>query len=165
MVDTTEMAAAGQHAGVLHCLTIPLHDEVALLPNAAIAEIIAYVEPARVEGSPVWLLGIIDWRDKKVPLISFEAASGKDVEAPKKNSRMAILNTLNGNTQLPYVGILSQGIPSLALVNETGIEEREELVEAQKRASVSAIVKLGGVEALIPDIDDIEQRITQLNLT
>ena len=161
MVDTTEMAAAGQHADVLHCLTIPLHDEVALLPNAAIAEIIGYVEPTTVEDAPVWLLGFIDWREKKVPLISFEAASGKEVEAAKKNSRLAILNTLNGNTQLPYIGVLSQGIPSIALVQETGIEEVD---EAEQRASVSAIVKLGGVEALIPNIDDIEQRITQLNL-
>lgn len=162
MVDTTEMTATGQHAEALHCLTIPLHDEVALLPNAAIAEIVAYVEPTSVKDTPEWLLGMISWRDKQVPLISLEATTGKDLEAAKKNSRLAILNTLNGNAKLPYIAILSQGIPGIALVQEEGIEQ---LDQAEVRASVSAAVKLGGVEALIPDIDDIEQRIAQLNLS
>lgn len=162
MVDITEVAIAGQHTDVLHCLTIPLHNEVALLPNAAIAEIVAYSEPDAMEDAPVWLLGFVNWREKRVPLISFEAASGKGVEAAKKNSRVAILNTLNGNASLPYVGLLSQGIPSLALVQESGIEEQE---GGEGRASISAVVKLGGVEALVPDIDDLERRIAQLNVT
>lgn len=163
MVDNTDMAVAGQqHDGVLHCLTIPLHNELALLPNAAIAEIVGYTEPTSIKDTPAWLLGYVTWREKQVPLISFEAASGKDVEAAKKNSRVAILNTLNGNTQLPYIGILSQAIPSLALVNEAGIEAPE---DTEERTSVSAIIKVGGLEALIPNIDDIEQRLIQLNLT
>ena len=96
-----------------------------------------------------------------MPLISFEAVSGRAVIKPKKNSRIAVLNTLNGNTQLPYIGVLSQGIPSLALVHEQGLEDKG---GADKdRQYIAANIKLGGIEALIPNIDEIEQRLIRLH--
>lgn len=162
MANTKEIVATGESAGVIHCLTIPLHNETALLPNAAIAEVIAYKAPTPVDDAPEWFLGYIEWREKRVPLISFESVSGKKVKAPVKNSRIAVLNTLNGNVQLPYVGILSQGIPSLAIVQEQGLEDKG---SKDDRAAVGAFVELGGMEALIPDIDEIEKRLIRLNLS
>jgi len=161
MVTTTDIASTGKRADVIHCLTIPLHEETAILPNAAIAEVIAYKEPAAIDDAPEWFLGYINWRERRVPLISFEAVSGNHAETAKKNSRIAILNTLNGNAQLPYVAVLSQGIPSLALVQEKGLEAS---TAGQERPTVGAYVKLGGIEALIPNIDEIEQRLIKLNL-
>lgn len=162
MADTKEILAAGQTSGVIHCLTIPLSDETALLPNAAIAEVTAYKEPVPVADAPEWFLGYVDWREKRVPVISFEAISGKAVTGAKKNSRIAVLNTLNGNARLPYIGILSQGIPSLAIVQEQGLEDKTAMQE--ERQTVGAIVELGGIEALIPNIDEVEQRLISLNL-
>ena len=161
MVDSTEIITAGHSSDVIHCLTIPLHEEVALLPNAAIAEIIAYTDPTTIDDAPKWFLGYVTWRENRIPLISFEAMSGKKVEGAKNNSRIAVLNTLNGNADLAYVAILSQGIPSLALVQEEGIEEQ---IELDDRSAVGAIVNVGGTEALIPDIDEIEKRLIDLNL-
>lgn len=162
MADTKEIIASGQKTGVIHCLTIPLYEETAILPNAAIAEVIAYKAPTPIDDAPEWFLGYISWRDKRVPLISFEAVSGKDVHAAIKNSRIAVLNTINGNAQIPYVGVLSQGIPSLALVQEEGLEDKGDVVE--DRPAVGAFVNFGGMEALIPNIDEIEQRLIRLNL-
>lgn len=162
MADTKEIIAAGQMRGVIHCLTIPLNNEIALLPNSAIAEVISFKEPAPIDDAPEWFLGYIEWREKRVPLISFESVSGKELTAAKKNSRICILNTLNGSTQTPYVGILSQGIPSLAIVQEQGLEDKENLDES--RPAVGAFIEVGGVEALIPNIDEIEQRLIRLNL-
>jgi len=163
MANTKDIVAAGKSSGVIHCLTIPLHEETALLPNAAIAEVIAYKEPSPIDDAPEWFLGFIDWREKRVPIISFEAFSGKNIESVKKKSRIAVLNTLNGNAQLPYVGILAQGIPSLAIVQEEGLEQKGDTNES--RPSVSAIVEVGGIEAIIPSIDEIELRLKQLNLS
>lgn len=161
MADTKEIIAAGQTKGVIHCLTIPLNNETALLPNAAIAEVIGFKEATPIDDAPEWFLGYIDWREKRVPIISFEAVSGKEIAEAKKNSRICVLNTLNGSTQIPYVGILSQGIPSLAIVQEQGLEDKE---STTGRAAVGATVEVGGVEAIIPNIDEIEQRLIQLNL-
>ena len=161
MADTKEIIAAGQMKGVIHCLTIPLNNETALLPNSAIAEVISFKEPIAIDDAPEWFLGYIDWREKRVPLISFESVSGKELTSAKKNSRICVLNTLNGSSQIPYVGILSQGIPSLAIVQEHGLEDKKSMVI---RSAVGAIVEVGGVEAIIPDIDEIEQRLMKLNL-
>ena len=161
MADTKEIIEAGKMKGVVHCLTIPLHNETALLPNAAIAEVIGYKEPAPLADAPEWFLGYIDWRDVRVPFISFEAMSGKEIQMPRKNSRIAVLNTLNANAKLPYVAILAQGIPSLAIVQEKGLVDKA----ADGRPGVGAIVELGGSEAIIPDIDEIEQRLLQLSLS
>ena len=163
MAHTKEIAASDQGTGAIHCLTIPLQNEIALLPNSAIAEVIAYKEPAPIDGAPDWFLGYIEWREKRVPIISFEAVSGKAAAAAVKNSRIAVLNTLNGNVQLPYVGILSQGIPSLAIVQEQGLENKES--SSEERPTVGAFVELGGIEALIPNIDEIEQRLIRLSLS
>ena len=162
MADTKEIVAAGQTRGVIHCLTIPLHDEIALLPNAAIAEIVAYKEATAVDDAPEWFLGYIEWREKRVPLISFEAIQGKEVEAAKKNSRIAVLNTLNGSVQIPYVAILTQGIPSLAIVQETGLQDKSN--DGETHPAIGAFVEVGGVEALVPNIDEIEDRLIKLNL-
>ena len=162
MADTKEIVAAGQIQGVIHCLTIPLNNETAILPNAAIAEVIGYREPTAINDAPEWFLGYIDWREKRVPIISFEAVSGGEISTVKKNSRIAVLNTLNGNTQIPYVGIVSQGIPSLAIVNEQGLEDKSG--KNVGRQAIGAFVEVGGVEALVPNIDEIEQRLVKLNL-
>lgn len=162
MADTKEIVAAGQMSGVVHCLTIPLNDETALLPNSAIAEVIGFKQATPIDDAPEWFLGYIEWREKRVPLISFEVVSGKELATAKKNSRIAVLNTLNGNAQIPYIGILSQGIPSLVIVREDGLEEKENT--DQSRQAIGAYVEVGGSEALIPDIDEIEQRLIGLNL-
>lgn len=162
MADTKEIIAAGQTRGVIHCLTIPLNNETAILPNSAIAEVISFKEPVPVDDAPEWFLGYVEWREKRVPLISFELVSGKELSSAKKNSRICVLNTLNGSTQIPYVGILSQGIPSLAIVQEQGMEDKENPDES--RLAVGAYVEVGGVNALIPNIDEIEQRLIRLNL-
>jgi chemosensory pili system protein ChpC len=161
MADTKEMIAAGKMDGVIHCLTIPLYDEIVLLPNAAIAEVIVYKEPTPIDDAPEWFLGYIEWREKRVPLISFEAMSGKELQAPVQNSRIAVLNTITGNAQLPYVAVLSQGIPSLVVVPEHGLEDK---ANEDNRQAIGGFVDLNGMKAVIPNIDEIEKRLTQLSL-
>ena len=65
------------------------------------------------------------------------------------------------SVQIPYVGILTQGIPSLAIVQEQGLEDKGAVDE--ERQTVSAFVELGGVEAIIPNIDEIELRLQRIS--
>lgn len=161
MVSTTEISPKGKRIDAIHCLTIPLYEETAMLPNSAIAEVVSYSSPEVVENAPEWFLGYVNWRDYRVPLISFEAISGKEVKPAKKSSQIAVMNTLNGNTQVPYVAMLTQGIPSLAIVQEQSLEHKN--TDNDERQSIAAIVDVGGAELLIPDIDDIEQRLMRLH--
>lgn len=163
MADVKDIMVPKKFSDLIHCLTIPLHNETALLPNAAIAEVVAYKTPTSIGDAPEWFLGFIEWREKRVPIISFEAVSGKSVQPAKNTSRIAILNTLNGNLKIPYVGILSQGIPSLAVVHKDRLEDKSG--NTKKRQSVGAFIEIGDLQALIPNIDEIEQRLISLNLS
>lgn len=157
-----QMSAQGKEYQAVHCLNIPLHNKNALLPNAAVAEVIAYSEPNMVADGPNWLLGNLPWRDRKVPLVSLEALTGDDV-VEKDGPRIAILNTLNSNPKVPYIAILLQGIPSLTLIQPQNVKWDEEK-EVQNNSSVVGYVSMEDGTAIIPDIDNLEERIEKLHV-
>ncbi|MCW9024859.1 MAG: chemotaxis protein CheW [Gammaproteobacteria bacterium] len=152
-----------KYKNALHCLVIPLENEKIILPNTAVAEVITYVNPDAIENAPDWLLGKISWRDQAIPLISYELASGAN-ETGISARRIAVLNTLNGNAQLPYLAILIQGIPQLRLIQEDNISDEELPDTYGHRQAISACVKLNEELILVPDLDDLETRIQDLHL-
>lgn len=172
MVDVTDisvhranqerLSVHGKQYQAVHCLNIPLYQKNALLPNAAVAEVIAFSDPASVADGPSWLIGNLHWRDRKVPLVSLEALTGDDV-IEKTGPRIAILNTLNSNPKVPYIAILLQGIPSLTLVQPQNINWDEDKQSAEK-VSIAGYVKMESGNAFIPDIDNLEERIEKLHV-
>ena len=155
---------AGQSSAV-HCLMIPLSNDILLLPNAAIAEVAAYQQLDAIADAPDWYLGKYSWRDYQVPVIAFELLTGNDDVniTVGKNSRIAILNTLNGNMNLPYIGIMVQGIPRLQVVQSKAIEENASSSN-RKSAYVADFVLMNGEPVTIPNIDMIERAIMDLTL-
>lgn len=145
----------------VHCLLLPLNKEIALLPNAAVAEIIPFAEPESPGDAPEWLVGKLSWRDRRIPLIMFESASGGEAGKIHKNCRIAVLNTLNGNSQLPYIGIVTQGLPSLQIVRQNNIQFSDN--PASSRQAIKAYVNLNGTAAIVPDIDEMEARLLRLH--
>jgi chemosensory pili system protein ChpC len=153
------VALPGRRLEAVHCLLIPLHEETMLLPNAAVAEVIAYSEPETIPDAPDWLMGWLAWRDRKVPLISFEAASGRVIPDDFQGSRIAVLNTLNSNPRVPYIALLIQDIPKLHLVQPDSITERD---DAEPRQSIAGQLLADGEPVLVPDLDDLELRVERL---
>ncbi len=149
----------GRRLEAVHCLLIPLHEETMLLPNAAVAEVISYAEPETIPDGPDWLLGWLSWRDRKVPLISFEMASGRQVSDDILGNRIAVLNTLNSNPRVPYIAVMIQDIPKLHLVQPDSLTDRD---DAAPRQSVVAQLLADGQPVLVPDIDELEVRIERL---
>jgi chemosensory pili system protein ChpC len=91
-------------------LMMPLSDRSLLLPNVAVAELLPYRAPLATPGMPAWMLGQIAWRDLRLPLLSFEAASdGQSIIGP--NTRVAVINALGGRPQVKFLALLVQGIP------------------------------------------------------
>jgi len=154
----TKTLLGNKRVGSVHCLGIPLQQISLLLPNAAVAEVIGYSDADPIDGAPSWLLGRLSWRDRAVPLISIESVMG--IENVRFGSRIAILNTLNSNSRVPYIGIIMQDIPSLLRIKEDGIETR---VADKKLQSVSAYVMVEGIAYVIPDIDELEKRVENVS--
>lgn len=144
-------------------LLIPLEGEMLLLPNAAVAEIIDYNDPEPVEKSPDWLLGLLLWRGYRLPLLSFENVTGKQPSLTDGSVRIAIINNLKGNNDLPFFGIVIQGIPSLTQANQSiVIASANETVDAETRQGVLRDVLVHGHPAVIPDLDAIEDLLHTL---
>jgi chemosensory pili system protein ChpC len=91
-------------------LIVPLHERKLLLPNVAVAELVPYRTPTAVTGLPHWVLGELPWRELRLPLLSFEAASGGPVELGV-TPRIAVLNAISGRLSTRFIALLVQGIP------------------------------------------------------
>jgi len=150
-------AAQRKQFEVVHSLLLPIYRDILLLPNAAVAEIVPYTSPDTVNDAPEWFLGNLTWRERYIPFISFELASDGERGDIHKHCRIAVLNTLNGNRDLPYIALLSQGLPSLQIVRPNTIQFTDNPMK--QRQSVKAHVNMNGVAAIIPDIDELETRI------
>ncbi|MGH8374511.1 MAG: chemotaxis protein CheW, partial [Pseudomonas sp.] len=92
-------------------LLLPLVDRNLILPNVAVAELIDYQPPGTFDlDTPPWYLGLVTWRDRQIPLLSFESACAQKVVIGER-ARIVILNTLGGRPELKFIALLVQGIP------------------------------------------------------
>jgi len=135
-------------------LLIPLQNQSILLPNVTVAEIIPSSPIQAIENSPQWYLGNFQWRELTVPLLSLEALNGEVTSGIHSRARFAVLNTTGLHNDLPFIAILTQGLPRLARVSEDEISERE---DAETRRYDLMHVSWAGEYTLIPNISAIEQ--------
>lgn len=152
-------ALPGQRLDAVHCLLLPVQGETLLLPNAAVAEIIGFESPDRLPDAPAWLLGWMNWRERQIPVLSFEVASGAAASHSGQGKRIAVLNTLNRNPRVPYLAIVLQDLPKLKLVQRDALQDG---AIPENRQSLLRQVQIDGGAVVIPDIDDLEQRVERL---
>lgn len=134
-------------------LLIPLHGQSMLLPNVTVAEIVPVSQVQQVQDAPSWYLGNCLWRELTVPLLSLEALNGEQMPGINTRSRFAVLNTTGVHEHLPFIALLTQGLPRLARVSEDEISEREDT----RRGDYDLMqVSWAGEQAVIPNINAIE---------
>ncbi|MCP3668802.1 MAG: chemotaxis protein CheW [Gammaproteobacteria bacterium] len=150
----SQAASSHEVRGVL----LPLNHGQLLLPNVAVSEVIGYLPPEPSEAdAPEWLLGVMAWRKHQIPVISFDAVIGGELGEVGHRARVAVCNTLNGNQQHPYIGILLTSIPRLIRVNEETIASPEE--EQNELPMIKQQVVIAGQNAWIPDLDALEKAL------
>lgn len=135
-------------------LLIPLQGQTVLLPNVTVAEIVPVSPIQPVDNSPNWYLGNCQWRELTVPLLSFEALNGDERPGLHSRARFAVLNTTGINDSLPFIAILTQGLPRLARVSEDEISERE---DSENRPYDFMHVSWAGEYTIIPNVAAIEK--------
>jgi chemosensory pili system protein ChpC len=135
-------------------LLIPIQGRLLLAPNVTVAEIVPVSQVIPVEDAPAWYLGNCSWREQTIPLLSFEVMNGEDKPGVASRSRFAVLNTTGVNESLPFMAILTQGLPRLARVTEEEITERE---DADNKPFELMHVSWAGEEAVIPHVEAMER--------
>lgn len=134
-----------------------------VLPNTAIAEVVAYTPPDLPEGMPEWFLGYINWRGYRVPVVSFEQMIDQAGSKPDRRSRIIILNSISADSDRPFYGLLATGIPRLMSVDASSIQNAPEIGETDSLILRHVIVDKH--PAVIPDQYELEARLKNHNLS
>lgn len=143
----------------LTCLAIPLADRTLLLPNVVVAELIPYRAPQTSSGMPAWFLGQINWRDLRLPLLSFEAASDGQAQIGG-NARVAVINAAGGREKVKFIALLVQGIPrSVKVATDLASAPDATLAPLELEA-----VQVGDDVVKIPDLIALEQLLEDAGL-
>ena len=112
-------ACIGPEQKELYSLLIPLQNERLLVPRMCVAEVIAFADAARSrdDAAPDWFLGAIEWNNRRVPVVSFDAGKGRSASRSaaaraswsfmpsRKSSRAAITGFSRRASRSSYVSI------------------------------------------------------------
>lgn len=141
---------------------IPITGGRLLLPNATVAEVITLPTAQEVEGAPEWLLGRIGWRGWRLPMFSFSVMAGLAEAESALNSRVAVLKALGGNERMPYLALVTQGFPRLTTLSDDIIVPTGDGIDGGEHPpGVRERVLVRDDEAYLPDLEAIEQRVTE----
>lgn len=140
-------------------LLLPLSDRRLLLPNVAVAELIACRGLQRPSGMPSWFVGQLPWRDLQLPLLCFEAACGAAVPENLDNARVVVINALGGRPLVKFLALLVQGIP-----RSLKLDDSLQRADVPLHALELDAVRIGDEEARIPDLVGLEQLLADLGV-
>lgn len=143
-------------------LIVPLNGTLLVVPNTAVAEVADFKTPQSIADAPAWLLGMMLWRGRSIPLVALEPLLGGVAGAGGVHARALVCNTLNSNPVLPFIAILAQGIPRLQELKPDLVEVVES--ETEEVTAVAARLRVAGREGVIPDLDVLERQLLQLGV-
>jgi chemosensory pili system protein ChpC len=133
----------------VHALEVPTDSLPLLLPSACMAEVVSLANLARVPHSPPWLLGVLGWRLRPVPVVSYDVLSGNAARRPGPRARVVVLYPLPGRESWEFVGLLSMAEPQSRIIDA---DTTSVTVQASFRY-IAAALKIGERIAGIPDFD------------
>lgn len=147
---------------VVHSLLLSVHGTM-LLPHATVAEVIAYTAPEAVPHAPSWLIGMLPWRGTQIPLVFFEGVCGEPLPVSVDNQqKIAVLKTLGSDVNMPFIALVTQGIPRAIKVNpDMLVDETREYAQP----FILKHVQVKGQSAYIPNMDSLENTIRMALVT
>lgn len=140
----------------LSTLLLPLADQMLIMPSDCIIEIMRLRELQSVDDVPDWVYGALKWRRMKVPVISFEALNGDSAPSASSGSRIVVINAVSNSQDLPYIGMITQGVPHLLRVTPEDIQQTE-----GKEAGPAELQRIivFGQRASIPNLEFVQSQL------
>ena len=141
----------------IRVIVAPLSHGHVLLPGSVVAEIVSHTEPEPLKNTPAWMLGELQWKGWQVPVISYAGMMNKRTRDPVTDqTRILIFKTLSEQAPVPFIGMLIQGMPRMANLDQDTLKEPK---RQNCPNGVFRKVLLDDDEAVIPDLDGISQLI------
>lgn len=146
----------------IYALLIQITDGALLLPNAAVSEVTALdrFEAPDAEAPP-WLAGWHATAERRIPVLSFEALSGRPRPEAHKRAKVVIVNPIGQRVGGGGFALLAQAQPHLISINR-GTISAVSLTHDDRGELVLSRVRMAGQEAVIPDLEQIEARLAGL---
>ena len=151
------MSAANEE---LYSLLIPLSEDRLIVPRACVAEVVRFTAPEKEAGAHDWMMGIVNWSGRQLPVVSFEGALGKEKPVATGRTRIVVFYSSTGQLKSGYFGILTQGFPQLVRLNEDVLQlHTTEGWPAD--APVLCRVKMINEFPLIPNLEKLEAMLAR----
>jgi len=146
----------------LYCLLVPLADDRLLVPRSCVTEVINYQAPTPMEGAPPWYLGTVAWGGRRVPLVSFEAACGRNVPRTSGRTRLVVMQGLTSHVDAAggHFAVLTQGFPQLVRLS-ADVLHPDGSRSFGERTPVICQVRMVNEYPLVPDFERLEQMIAE----
>ena len=146
-------------ASEIRCVLLPIYSGQLLLPSASITEVVGFQTPTPLKGTshPDWLMGTFKWRQRQIPLVSFDAMVSLPSTEIGHRARVAICNALWGEGKISHIAFMLSAIPRLVRITEEAIKSVGE--QGDVGPMVLRQVRINGEEAWIPNLDALEQAI------
>ncbi len=144
--------------GAVRGLIVPLRRASLLIPNTVVAEVTTAKQYIPVSMIPEWVVAMFEWRGRSIPLVSFERLLGGGSSPTGEQTKTVILNTLNRDQALPFIGLIAQGVPRPFTVKDGMLDSIEKEGDGDNSA-VLCHTTIRGEPAIIPDVDMLEKMI------
>ncbi len=135
-------------------LVLTLENRQLLVPITAVAEVVNTIETPQEDAAGGALYGWINWREERIPLLSFEALAGGQRPALDSGDRMVVLNAIEDVAEQGFYALLLQALPHpLQITPETRLEQDHSdaliLMETAVEDGTAAVPDLAAVEARV----------------
>lgn len=143
----------------VYTLLIPMAGCKMILPRTTVAEVMGYSDPKdRPDGAPDWLLGMIKWQDRQIPLVSFEKACGDEAPRAGSRTRVAVVYALGQRLRPPLIAIVTQGYPYLVRATNGIVKYDKEATESATGPILSWF-RMANERPIIPDLEYFEDEL------
>ncbi|MEC9364879.1 MAG: chemotaxis protein CheW [Pseudomonadota bacterium] len=146
------------NADELYAVLMSVHDDTLLLPNAAVAEVLARDALQASDGGPQWLAGHCDWNRRRVPVVRFELLNGGGLGGDPRRERIVVLHSLGRHVPGGHIALVALGYPHLVTLNRAAMRPMA-LDGTDRQELVLSRVRIASQVALIPDLDALEAQI------
>ena len=116
-------------------------------------------ELRRIEGASDWLIGVFNWRQQEVPLLSVEQYCGiGNPEHINRTRRIAVFYGLEKIPGIEYYAVEIQAIPHPVLLGQEDVVALDDEVSCE---IIAQHVQAVGIKGFLPDLSVLEQRLRE----
>ena len=115
-----------------------------------VERVLRYVVPAAVPDAPAWIAGVIEHRDKVIPVVDLRRRIELDAATITPATRILVLNTSSG-----WVGAIVDSVVEVAGVSATNITPPPPLFRGLAAQFLRGIAKIGEQLVVVLDVDRV----------